>query len=77
MLPSDFSPICEYATAIALLTFALKRLWAIDLELRAHRQRQRTRLFEARARAREAAIDDRRNWRLDRRASSVNKHDAP
>jgi hypothetical protein len=55
MLPSDFSPICEYATAIALLVLVLKRLWAIDLELRAHRERQRARFYEARGKAREAA----------------------
>ena len=55
MLPSAFSPICEYATAIALVILALKRLWAIDLELRAHRERQRARFYEARKKAREAA----------------------
>jgi hypothetical protein len=54
MLPSAFNPICEYATAIALLVLALKRLWAIDLELRAHRERQRARFYEARGKAREA-----------------------
>lgn len=56
MLPSDFSnPVCEYATAIALLILALKRFSAIDLELRAHRERQRARFYEARERACEAA----------------------
>ncbi len=55
MLPNALSgPICECATAIALLPFALKRLWAIDLELRAHRERQRARFHEARRSAREA-----------------------
>jgi hypothetical protein len=44
------SPICEYAAMIALLTFALKHLCAIDLELRARREEQRTRLRAARAR---------------------------
>jgi hypothetical protein len=59
MLPIAFSnPICEYATAIALLILALKRLWAIDLELRAHRERQRARFYEAREKAREAAIGE-------------------
>ena len=57
MLPSDFSnPVCEYATVIALLILALKRLSAIDLELRAHRERQRARFYEAREKAREAAL---------------------
>jgi hypothetical protein len=46
------SPACEYAAAIALLAFAIKRLWAIDLELRAHREEQHARLNAARARAR-------------------------
>lgn len=56
MLPSAFSSqICEYATALALLILALKRLSAIDLELRAHRERQRARFYEAREKAREAA----------------------
>jgi len=51
MLPdATGSPICEYAAAVALLTFALKRLWAIDLELQAHREEQRARLRAARAR---------------------------
>jgi hypothetical protein len=69
MFPSAFSPICEYATAVALLTFALKRLWAIDLELRAHRERQRARFHEARGKAREAAIGDPADWRLGCRSS--------
>lgn len=57
MLPSAFSnPVCEYATAIALLILALKRLSAIDLELRAHREHQRARFYEARKKAREAAL---------------------
>lgn len=57
MLSSAFSnPVCEYATAIALLILALKRLAAIDLELRAHRERQRARFYEARGKAREAAL---------------------
>jgi hypothetical protein len=55
MLQSTFSPICEYATAIALFAFALKRLSAIDLELRAHRERQRARFYKAREKARKAA----------------------
>jgi hypothetical protein len=46
------SPACEYAAVIALLAFALKRLWAIDLELRAHREEQRARLDAARKGAR-------------------------
>ncbi len=51
MLPDAIgSPICKYAAEIALLAFALKRLWAIDLELRAHREEQRARLRAARAR---------------------------
>lgn len=58
MLPNALSgPACEYATAIVLLAFCLKRIWAIDLELRAHRERQRARLREARRRAREAASE--------------------
>ena len=51
-MPSLFdSPIFECATAIAVLSYGLKRLWAIDLELRAHRERQRIRLREAQAEA--------------------------
>jgi hypothetical protein len=51
MLPDAISsPTCEYAAMIALLTFALKRLCAIDLELRAHREEQWARLRAARAR---------------------------
>jgi hypothetical protein len=73
MLPSTFSPICEYATAVALLAFALKRLWAIDLELRAHRERQRARFYEARGKAREAAITEPSDWRLGR-ASPTRKN---
>lgn len=57
MLPSAFSNhICEYAAALALLILLLKRLSAIDLELRAHRERQRARFYEARGKAREAAL---------------------
>jgi len=57
MLSSAFSShICQYATALALLILALKRLAAIDLELRAHRERQRARFYEARKKAREAAL---------------------
>jgi hypothetical protein len=65
MFSSTFSPICEYATAVALLAFALKRLSAIDLELLAHRERQRARLHEAREKAREAAAAKPADWRLD------------
>jgi len=74
MFPSTFSPICEYATAIALLVLALKRLWAIDLELRAHRERQRARFYEARGKAREAATAEPSDWRLGRRASPARRH---
>lgn len=52
LIPSLFdSPTFECATAIVALSYGLKRLWAIDLELRAHRERQRTRLREAQAEA--------------------------
>jgi hypothetical protein len=74
MLPSAFSPTCEYATAIALLILALKRVWAIDLELRAHRERQRARFYEARGKAREAASGESSDWRLGRLASPARRH---
>jgi hypothetical protein len=74
MLPSAFSPICEYATAVAVLIFALKRLSAIDLELRAHRERQRARFYEAREKAREAAIVEHSDWRLGCPASPARRH---
>jgi hypothetical protein len=73
MLPSAFSHICEYATAIALLVLALKRLWAIDLELRAHRERQRARFYEARGKAREAAFGELADRRLGSPASPARR----
>lgn len=58
MLPSVLnSHFCEYTAALALLIFLLKRLSAIDLELRTHREKQRARFYEARAKAHEAAGD--------------------
>jgi len=66
MFPSTFSPICEYATAVALFAYALRRFSAIDLELRAHRERQRARLYKAREKAREAATAEPSDWRLGR-----------
>jgi hypothetical protein len=51
MLPNAIgSPICEYATMVALLPLALKHICAIDLEVRTHREEQRARLRAARAR---------------------------
>jgi hypothetical protein len=74
MLESAFSsPTLEYATAIALLLLVLKRLWGFDLELRAHRERQRARFHEARGKARAAAKDERSDWRLGCRASPLRK----
>jgi hypothetical protein len=75
MILSAFSShICEYAAAVALLILVFKRLWAIDLELRAHRERQRARFYEAREKAREAAIREPSGWRLGCRASPARRH---
>jgi hypothetical protein len=69
MLPSVLNnDICEYMAALALLILLLKRLSAIDLELRAHRERQRARFYEARAKAHEAAGNAPSDWHTDSRS---------
>src|SRR4051794_5476025 len=60
MLSSALSnPLLPYITAVAVLVWGLKRLWAIDLELRAHRHRQLARLYEAQKEAELARKGDR------------------